>query len=95
MKAPWSNKTGLSKWVAIFATTLGVATGLCGLNFMSFMLVGGSGGTSSKWDRFSENFGTFLIVAAYVEVFVMIVSAGALFALAVLMIVRGLMRKGD
>ena len=97
MKAPWRDKTGLAKWVAIFSTSLGIATGLCGLNFASFMLVGatGSGRAQPLFGHASENIGIILIMAGYVEVLVIGISLVALFALAVVMVVRQLMAKGS
>ena len=35
MKVPWSDKTGTSKLIAIFATGLLISLGLCGLNFFA------------------------------------------------------------
>ncbi len=95
MKAPWRDKTGLAKWVAIFSTSLGIATGLCGLNFASFMLVGatGSGQAQPLFGHASENIGIILIMAGYVEVLVIVISSVALFVLTVVMIVRQLMGK--
>ena len=37
MKMPWHNQTGLTKLAAILATTLGIAIGLCGVNFVAFI----------------------------------------------------------
>jgi hypothetical protein len=55
MKAPWRDKTGLAKWVAIFATTLGVATGLCALNPLGFAFAYAASGTNAFWGRVCRN----------------------------------------
>lgn len=93
VKAPWRDKTGLAKWVAIFATTLGIATGLCGLNFIGVLfLVPLSGGNApakeTVWDWVHEVIADLLTIGAYVEVFVIASSLVALLVLAIIMITR-------
>ena len=100
MKGPWTDKTGLAKWVAIFSTSLGIATGLCGLNFVGvlFLVPMGGGIPPAKvtgWDWIHGFITGVLTVGAYAEVLVIGISLAALFVLAVVMIVRQLMAKGS
>ena len=103
MKAPWQDKTGLAKWVAIFSTSLGVATGLCGLNFVGVMFLVPLGGGNAParvtvWDWIHWIHWIItgvLTVGAYVEVAVIAVSLVAMLVLAVAKIVRPSVRKGS
>ena len=95
MKAPWRDKTGLAKWVAIFATLLGIATGLCGLNFVGVLFfVPFGGGNPPAPVTFGEKIhsaiGAILTVAAYVELLVMVVSLVALVVLGIVWMVQGI-----
>jgi hypothetical protein len=75
MKMPWENKTGLAKIATILATTLGIAVGLCGLNAIGFSSLGNSGLQSP------------LIVTAYLEMLIMILSVVGLLIVALIAIV--------
>ncbi len=84
MNAPWAGKTGLAKAIAIAAVTLGISTGLCGLNFVAVLA---SSAHADNW------FQRFLFGAAYLELLVMIVSLVAVVVLAIISIVRDIVRK--
>ena len=84
MPAPWTNKTGLARLIAISASTLGIATGLCGLNFVGVMSFGGGTHKSVM---------NFLAYAAYAELLIMLISLAALIVLALLSLVRSLLHK--
>jgi len=90
MKAPWSNQTGLAKWIAMSATALGISLGLCGLNLASFSLVGWSGSHASHsgQSRITDHAGAFLMDAAYAEALAIIVSAVLLVLLIVIWVIR-------
>jgi hypothetical protein len=90
MKAPWTNKTGLAKLLAIFATLLGVSFGLCGVNFIAvlrFVPLSGPGrqGPATLQDRWVDFLGGVLSVTAYLELAGMIVGLGGLVVVGVLM----------
>ena len=85
---PWSNKTGVAKAVAIFATMLGIAVGLCGINFVSvlfFVPLGGPGptGTPTLHDRLISALAGILLVASWIELAVIAISVAALIGLSV------------
>ena len=84
MKTPWANEIGLARLIAIFASALGIATGLCGLNFLGLISLGGNRHPAVV---------SFLAFAAYAELLVMAVSFVALIILAVVYIVRTLLNK--
>ena len=95
MKALWRDKTGLAKWIAIFATTLGVATGLCGLNFVGVVLFVPLAGSAPPapvtiGDRIHEAISALLTIAAYLELTVMAVSLAALFVLGIVWTVQAI-----
>lgn len=77
MKMPWHDKTGLSKLAAIFATTFGIALGLCGANFAAvirFVPLAGPApppGTP-QWP------GQLLTVTGFLELAAMAISIGGL-----------------
>ena len=37
MRRPWANKTGLSRLIAIFTTSVLVSAGLCGVNLIGWL----------------------------------------------------------
>ena len=93
MKAPWAGKTGTARLVAIFATTLGIATGLCGINFfavMRFVPLSGPGpqGAPTAHDRFISALGSVLAVAGILELLTIAVSVVALIVLGILAAIR-------
>jgi hypothetical protein len=80
MNMPWTDKTGLAKAAAILITSLGISSGLCGLNFIATLSI----------NRVSNTFaaGTgLLIVTAFAELFVMILSAAGLLIVLLLAII--------
>jgi hypothetical protein len=96
MKTPWTNKTGTAKLVAIFSTSLGIAVGLCGINFFAvirFVPLSGPGrsGSLTAHDRFVDALGTLLTIAGVLELVVIFGSIVALIALAV----NGVIRRRD
>jgi len=69
MKAPWTDKTGLAKLVAILATTLLIALGLCGVNYATFLV------SSSK---LGPQMTIGLLVTGYIELAAIILSIAGL-----------------
>jgi hypothetical protein len=87
MKMPWHDQTGLTKLAAIFATTLGIALGLCGANFaavIKFVPLAGPAPPSgtARWP------GQVLIMAGFIELTVIAISAGALIVIGLAAITR-------
>jgi len=77
MWIPWRNKTGLAKAAVILATTLSVATVSCGLNWALAM-------SKAQWSV------GFLIIAACVELAVMVASVlGLLIVLVIWLVSKG------
>jgi len=64
MKMPWTDRTGTAKAAAIFATGLGISTGLWGQNVVAVL--------GSRGD------GSFLLATGWIELAGMIVSAAGL-----------------
>ncbi len=91
MKMPWHNQTGLAKLAAILATVLGIALGLCGANFVAVMkfAVGRPGAPSS----ISTWVGQGLMVTAYLELALMILSAAGLIVIALVAIIRAIQNQ--
>jgi ABC-type antimicrobial peptide transport system permease subunit len=92
MEMPWANKTGIAKLVAIFATALGIAAGLCGANFVAVMLVplGGPGPQAPPTlrERISDAVGATLSVTAYLELATILISLAALIVLGLILLFR-------
>lgn len=76
MKMPWQERTGLSKFAAIFGCLLGISTGLCGANVLLI--------SATTNDAASG----VLIVTAYLELAGMIAGAGGLLIVALVWMVR-------
>lgn len=89
MKLPWHNQTRLAKWAAILATILLVAVGLCGANFVAVAkfvpLAGPAPATPSPLPDWA---GGVLIVAAFVEAAVIILSTLGLILIVIFTIAR-------
>jgi hypothetical protein len=82
VKMPWDNKTGLVKATAVLVTTLGVSTGLCGLNLIA-----------SRSMRLVEAASTTLLVTAFAESAVMVASAIGLLIVLFLAIIAWLRKR--
>ena len=95
MKTPRTDKTGTAALIAILTTALGIATGLCGINFVSVILfVPLSGGTPPG--RFINGLGEILSVAGVAELMVIAVSLVALAVLGIGRLVGWMFkRKGE
>ncbi len=93
MKMPWSDKTGLAKATAIFATLLLVSIGLCGANYVSVIVFS----TISAGSVPGEGLKAFaldgLTFAGVAELLGMIVGALGLFITAVIMAVRAITKS--
>jgi hypothetical protein len=93
MEMPWANKTGIAKLVAIFATALGIAAGLCGANFVAVMLFVPLGGPRPQApptlrERISDAVGATLSVTAYLELATILISLAALIVLGLILLFR-------
>jgi hypothetical protein len=75
MKMPWQNLTGLAKLAAIFATILGIAVGLCGLNIVAVSLG-------------RDYPGTLLTITAFFEMVAIVVSSLGLVVIGIIAIIR-------
>jgi hypothetical protein len=90
MKTPWTNKTGPAKFIAFFVTTLLVALGLCGMNYAAFSL-----GTSHLHPRAADAVTLVLIIAAYIELAVMILSFAGLLITGLVWLLRVIWAEGQ
>jgi hypothetical protein len=80
MKAPWTDKTGLIRAVAILCTVLTIATGLCGLN------------AAFSWAGISSNtlLTQVVIITGFVELAAILLSAAALIIVLLLIVLKKL-----
>jgi hypothetical protein len=79
MKLPWTGKSGEAQAVAVLATVLIVSLGLCGLNWGI--------DSSARWSRPLDN---WVLFTGMIELAAIVLSAGGLFVLGLLFIVRKL-----
>jgi len=79
MKMPWTEKSGLEKAVAIFATITVVSLGLCGVNFALFFTVGARSGLDNPF-----------FVTGYLELFGIIIGIGGLIVVAILALFKSI-----
>ena len=89
MKLPWRNQAGLAKAAAILGTTLGIATGLCGANFVAFLRFGGLNGPPSP-PGISSWLGRIIVVTGILELVVIAVSVIGLLAIVLITIARAI-----
>jgi hypothetical protein len=80
MKAPWHDRTGLAKLLAIFLTALGVGLGLCGVTFVAFGLWPSAGAEDA------------MVVVAFVEAGIVALSFAGLVIVSVILVVRDIVR---
>jgi hypothetical protein len=79
LKAPWANKTGAAKLTAIFATSLLIALGLCGVNFVAtirFVPLSGPGNhvPPTTQERTADLISNLLGFTAFFEIAVILIS---------------------
>jgi hypothetical protein len=86
MQLPWRNQTGLAKLAAILAAVLGIAFGLCGANFVAVMKFVPFRGPTATPVWVSRG----LMVTAYLELAVMILSAAGLILIGAIAITRAI-----
>jgi hypothetical protein len=79
MKMPWEGRSGLARWIAIYATLLLVSSGLCGANAGLWSLLD----SASKANPYSiaDWAGILLMITGFVEWLGIIVGAGGLIIL--------------
>jgi hypothetical protein len=93
MKMPWTNKTGLAKATAFFATLLLVSIGLCGASFgTKALLYRGGRATPAGWQNALD---WALIGFAYIEAIGIVVGLLGLAAVLIALVVRGFARLFD
>ncbi len=83
MKMPWDNRSGLAKAVVILSVCLMISTGLCGLNLLAVVLT-----HVNVLDSTQSN----LLLAGYVELFIMALSAAGLVAVLIAMITESVVK---
>jgi hypothetical protein len=76
MKLPWHNKTGYSKAIAAFATTLTISLGLCGANLALFSRYGYISGPNDPTR--SAGLSMFLMATGFLEMIGIAVGLGGL-----------------
>jgi len=75
LKKPWANRTGAAKFVAIFSTSLGIALGLCGLNFVGVLGVDSlSGSGSTIVGKVANVAAAILGIAGWLELLTILIS---------------------
>lgn len=92
MEMPWKGTSGAAKFVAIFATSLGISVGLCGANFVAVITATSTGGTSA-WSAARNAVIRFLVFAGYAEVLAIVVSLVGLIVMSIVLGVQVMMGK--